>query len=249
MFTAEGGWTGALESYAYHQSRTRFNEGLGMHLPQAGAPEARNRGAQPALDDAKYNEIGARYNNPADPNRSYANTLGPARTRLNFHDDPAGPHQVGGDINVAPYRRLGGDSIFTEAAHPAPAAYQNQLQPASAVNVNDPAWYHNQANAMPNRFVGGRSNSTGLYMSSATMLFHAGRLTLTDTADVLAFVIADMVVSGEHSMPECMTTVVMAAGSSSGPSGHNDSMKIVVATSAEVIALRPVGSVVPSSPL
>ncbi len=66
---------------------------------------------------------------------------------------------------------------------------------------------------MPDRFVGGRSNSTGLYMSSATMLFHAGRLSIQDAADVLAFVIADMVVSGEHSMPECMTTVVMAAGS------------------------------------
>ena len=97
--------------------------------------------------------------------------------------------------------------------HPHPAPYQNQLQPASAVNVNDPAWYYQQANAAPDRFVGGRSNSTALYMSSATMLYHMGRLSLADAADVLAFVIADMVVSGEHSMPECMTTVVMAAGS------------------------------------
>ncbi|HEX8115516.1 MAG TPA: DUF4157 domain-containing protein, partial [Kofleriaceae bacterium] len=210
---ASGTWNGKLESYAYHQARTRINEGLGMHVAGAGAPEARNRGAQPPLDDATFNTVAQRHANPAAPERGYAQTLGPARTRLNFHDAPGGPHEVGWDINVAPYRRLGGDTIFQEAAHPAPTPYQNQLQPASTVNVNDPAWYYNQQNAMPHRFVGGRSNSTGLYMSSATMLFHAGRLSIQDAADVLAFVIADMVVSGEHSMPECMTTVVMAAGS------------------------------------
>jgi len=79
------------------------------------------------------------------------------------------------------------------------------------VNVEDPDWYHGQANNAPDRFVGGRSNSTLRYMAAATMLFHRGVLSLAQCKDVVAFVIADMVVSGEHSMPECMTTVVMAA--------------------------------------
>jgi hypothetical protein len=207
-------WQGALESYAYHQSRTRINEALGMHLPEAGAPEARNRGVNGNLDDATFALIGQRYNSAGDPERGYQRTLGPHRTRLNFHDDPNAPQQVGWDVSVAAYRRLGGDSIFNEAPHPHPAAYQNRLQPAAHVDVSNPAWYYNQANAMPGRFVGGRSNSTALYMSSATMLWYRGRLSAADVLDVLAFVIADMVVSGEHSMPECMTTVVMAAGSS-----------------------------------
>lgn len=51
-------------------------------------------------------------------------------------------------------------------------------------------------------------------MSAATMLLHEGRLSFDETSDVMAFAIADMVVSGEHSLPECMTSVVMAAGSS-----------------------------------
>ncbi len=203
-------WTATLESYAYHQSRTRINEGLGMHLPGAGQPAARNRAAGANLDDNTFDTVANRYEGDAgDVHRGYQNTLGPARTRLNVQDP-----QLGWDVSVAPYRRLGGDTIFNEAHHQNPAPYQNQLQPAHAVDVNNPAWYYDQANAMPNRFVGGRSNSTALYMSSATMLFHSGRLSLDDAADVLAFVIADMVVSGEHSMPECMTTVVMAAGNS-----------------------------------
>ena len=210
---AAGAWRGSLESYAFHQGRTRLNEGIGGHVPGAFDDEARNRGAGNPLNDATFNRVANRYSNPADPERGYARTLGPGRTRLNFHDADGGPHHVGWDTSVAPYRRLGGDTIFNEADHPTPGAYQNQLQPASTVNVNNNRWYHDQANRMPNRFVGGRSNSTALYMSSATMLHHQGRLSLAEAADVLAFVIADMVVSGEHSMPECMTTVVMAAGS------------------------------------
>ena len=208
-------WQGALESYSYHQSRTRINEGLGMHLPQGGQPAARNRGNGANLDDATFLQVANRYNHGnGDPERGFGRTLGPHRTRLNFHDDPNAAPQVGWDVSVAPYRRFGGDTIFNEAPHPLPAPYQNQLQPAANVNVNNAPWYYNQANAMPNRFVGGRSNSTALYMSSATMLWQEGRLAQPDVFDILAFVIADMVVSGEHSMPECMTSVVMAAGSS-----------------------------------
>jgi len=203
---AAGGWRGEIEDYAFYQSRTRINDGLGMNHPQWNNPAARNRGAQPPLDDARFDEVAERYERPMAPERGYGQTLGPERTSMNFND-------VGWDVRVAPYRRLGGDSIFREADHPHPAPYQNQLQPAGAVDVNQPDWYYNQANANPDRFVGGRSNSTALYMSSATMLYHSGRLSLADAGDVLAFVIADMVVSGEHSMPECMTTVVMAAGS------------------------------------
>ena len=198
------GWNGELQSWAYYQSRVRMNEAVGAEHGGNGA-QARNRGAAAPLDDAMHDTIANRYNNGGD--RSTRNTLGPQRTRLNFHDA-----EVGWDLEVAPYRRMGGDAIFQEAAHPMPGAYQNQLQPANGVNVTNPNWYYNQQNSMPNRFVGGRSNSTGLYMSSATMLFHQGRLTLADAKDVLAFVIADMVVSGEHSMVECMTTVVQAAG-------------------------------------
>jgi hypothetical protein len=211
---AAGNWTGRLESYAYHQARTRVNEGIGGHVNGARQEIARNRGPAVVLDDTIFQRVDSRYHSDnGDADRGYAQTLGPWRTRLNFRDEPMGDPEVGWDIEVAPYRRLGGDSIFTEAVHPPGGHYQNQLLPANQVNVNDPLWYYNQAASMPNRFVGGRSNSTALYMSSATMLYHANRLSLEDAKDVLAFVIADMVVSGEHSMPECMTTVVMAAGS------------------------------------
>lgn len=115
---------------------------------------------------------------------------------------------------MPPYRRLGGDALFTEAAHPEPAPYNANLPVPGSIDVNDPNWYYDVTNAMPDRFVGGRSSSATLYMSAATMLVHENHLSLDDAKDVLAFGVADMVVSGEHSMPECMTPVVLAAHSS-----------------------------------
>lgn len=120
---------------------------------------------------------------------------------------------MGWDISVAQYRRLGGDSIFTEANHfnRDPAQYSNLIQPSTLVNVTNPNWYYDSQEHNPNRFVGGRSNSTLLYLKTASILFQQNHLNLDECLDVMAFVIADMVVSGEHSMPECMTSVVMAA--------------------------------------
>lgn len=204
---ASGAWTATYETFAYHQGLTRVNEGMGMHLPGAGAPEKRNRGRSLPVDDALFDQIRELYNNAVAPERGYAQTLGPTRTRLNFN-------QAGWDVNVQPYRRLGGDAMFTEAAHPAPEPYNGKLPPPSTVDVSDTNWYYELTNAMPDRFVGGRSSSAALYMSAATMLLHEDRLSFDETSDVMAFAIADMVVSGEHSLPECMTSVVMAAGSS-----------------------------------
>ena len=157
--TVVPGWTGQLESFAYHQSRTRIDEGLGANHPHARDNRSRNRAdADVPLNNARFNEVEDRYDNPMNPDRDYQHTLGPQRTRLNVHDAPDS-HEVGFDINVGHYRRLGGDAIFGEAPHPAPQPYQNQLQPANAVDVNHPDWYYDQANQMPDRFVGGRSNS------------------------------------------------------------------------------------------
>lgn len=204
---ASGAWTATFETFAYHQGLTRVNEGVGMHLPGAGAPEKRNRGKSLPVDDALFDQIRELYTNVEAPERGYAQTLGPTRTRLNFN-------QAGWDVNVQPYRRLGGAAMFTEAAHPAPEPYRCELPPPATVDVNDTNWYYDLTNAMPDRFVGGRSSSAALYMSAVTMLLHEGRLSFDETSDVMAFAIADMVVSGEHSLPECMTSVVMAAGSS-----------------------------------
>ncbi|TDU84454.1 hypothetical protein EV138_6925 [Kribbella voronezhensis] len=204
---AGGAWAARLETFAYHQGLTRVNEGVGMHLPGAGAPEKRNRGPSLPVDDALFEQIRERYTNPEAPERGYGQTLGPTRTRLNFGE-------AGWDVDVQPYRRLGGDAMFTEAEHPAPAPYDGTLPPPSSVDVSDTNWYYNLTNAMPGRFVGGRSSSAALYLSAATMLLHEDRLSLDDCSDLMAFTIADMVVSGEHSLPECMTSVVMAAGSS-----------------------------------
>lgn len=204
---ASGAWTASLETFAYHQGRTRVNEGVGMHLPGAGAPEMRNRGKSLAVDDALFEQIRDLYSNAEAPERGYGQTLGPARTRLNFNE-------AGWDVNVPPYRRLGGDAMFTEAAHPTPEQYSGKLPAPSTVDVSNIDWYYNLSNARPNRFVGGRSSSSASYMSAATMLFHEGRLSFEQTSDVMAFAVADMVVSGEHSLPECMTSIVMAAGSS-----------------------------------
>jgi len=204
---ANGAWTATLETFAYHQGLTRLNEGVGMHVPGAGAPENRNRGPSLPVDDALFEQIRQLYTNPEAPERGYARTLGPTRTRLNFAE-------AGWDVTVQPYRRLGGDAMFNEAAHPTPEPYDGKLPTPSTVDVSDPQWYYRLTNAMPDRFVGGRSSSAALYMSAATMLLHEDRLSFDETSDVMAFAIADMVVSGEHSLPECMTSVVMAAGSS-----------------------------------
>jgi hypothetical protein len=203
---ASGAWTASYETFAYHQGRTRVNEGVGMHLPGAGAPEKRNRGPILPVDDALFEKIRDLYTNAEDPERGYGRTVGPTRTRLNLH-------QAGWDVDVQAYRRLGGDAMFTEAAHPAPDPYDGQLPPPSEVDVSDTNWYYDLTNAMPDRFVGGRSSSSALYLSAATMLLHEGRLSQDEASDLMAFVVADMVVSGEHSLPECMTSVVMAAGS------------------------------------
>ncbi len=202
-----GAWNASFETFGYHQGRTRVNEGVGMDVPGAGTPEARNRGPRLAVDDVLFERIRDLYTNVEDPERGYARTLGPTRTRLNFNE-------AGWDVNVPPYRRLGGDAMFTEAAHPEPAPYDANLPVPGTVDVSDPHWYYDVTNAMPDRFVGGRSSSSTLYMTAATMLVHEDRLSLDEAKDLMAFAVADMVASGEHSMPECMTPVVLAASSS-----------------------------------
>ncbi|TDD44737.1 hypothetical protein E1263_40130, partial [Kribbella antibiotica] len=202
----DGDWTASFETFAYHQGRTRVNEGVGMQVRGAGTPEARNRGPSLAVDDVLFERIRDLYTNAEAPERGYAQTLGPTRTRLNFRE-------AGWDVNVPPYRRLGGDAMFTEAAHPEPAPYSADLPAPATVDVSDPKWYRELTNAQPDRFVGGRSSSAALYMTAATMLIQEDRLAVDEAQDLMAFAVADMVASGEHSMPECMTSVVMAAGS------------------------------------
>ncbi|MFC9693448.1 hypothetical protein ACFTSF_33165 [Kribbella sp. NPDC056951] len=202
-----GDWNASFETFGYHQGRTRVNEGVGMQVAGAGTPEARNRGPRLAVDDVLFERIRDTYNNVEDPERGYARTLGPTRTRLNFNE-------AGWDVNVPPYRRLGGDAMFTEAEHPEPAPYDANLPVPGTVDVSNPNWYYDATNSMPDRFVGGRSSSSTLYMTAATMLVHEDRLELDEAKDLMAFAVADMVASGEHSMPECMTPVVLAAGSS-----------------------------------
>ncbi|MFK4089612.1 hypothetical protein ACI2LF_36195 [Kribbella sp. NPDC020789] len=205
--TVEGDWSGSFETYAYHQGRTRVQEGVGMEVPGAGRPENRNRGPSRAVDDKLFAEIRERYSNVEAPEQGYAQTLGPTRTRLNFRE-------AGWDVHVPPYRRLGGDAMFTEAEHPSRAPYKPDLPVPGSVDVSDPGWYRELTNSMPDRFVGGRSSSVPLYMSAATMLMHEGRLSQEASQDAVAFAVADMVASGEHSMPECMVSAVMGAGSS-----------------------------------
>ncbi|MET7283632.1 hypothetical protein ABZS29_35720 [Kribbella sp. NPDC005582] len=202
-----GAWSGSFETFGYHQGRTRVNEGAGMHVPGGGTPEARNRGPSLAVDDVLFERIRDLYTNVEDPEQGYARTLGPTRTRLNFNE-------AGWEVRVPPYRRLGGDAMFTEAGHPERAPYNPNLPTPDSVDVSNPSWYRDITNALPDRFVGGRSSSATLYMTAATMLVHEEHLSLDDAKDVMAFGVADMVVSGEHSMPECMTPVVLAAHSS-----------------------------------
>ncbi|MCX4910487.1 DUF4157 domain-containing protein [Streptomyces sp. NBC_00878] len=170
-----------------------------------GGTADRNRGTPPALDVTMTNTVRGRYQDPQ-AEQSYEHTLGPWRNRLNIGD-------LGWDIAVEAYRRLGGDSIFTEAPHPDRdrAKYSPDIQPPAAVDLANYRWYTEAQNDNPDRFVGGRSNSTLNYMQTSSWLFQNGRLTRDECLDLMAFVIADMVVSGEHSMQERMTTVLMVA--------------------------------------
>ncbi|MFI5734848.1 hypothetical protein ACIA49_32345 [Kribbella sp. NPDC051587] len=204
--SAGSDWKATFETFAYHQGYTRVNEGVGMHVPGAGRPENRNRGPSRAVNDELFDQIRTVYNNVEAPEQGYARTLGPTRTRLNFHE-------AGWDLHVPPHRRLGGDAMFTEAEHPDPAPYKPDLPVAATIDVSDPGWYHELTNSTPDRFVGGRSSSAALYLSAATMLVQEDRLSTDEAQDLMAFAVADMVASGEHSMPECMISVVMAADS------------------------------------
>lgn len=207
------GWSGKLEASHFYNAVTVAEDSLGVRYGAYGHP-ARNRGAGEDLNDATATELRDRYaNNPNGINGAnhlaLQNSLGPSRNRLNIQE-------LGWGISVAQYRRLGGDLIFNEAHHPNrdPNQYSNLIQPAANVDITNGSWFHDSQEHNPDRFVGGRSNSTFLYLKTASILYQRGDISLADAMDVMAFVIADMVVSGEHSMPECMSTVVMAAENS-----------------------------------
>ena len=200
---ATGSWSAEADTMAFYQAVVLPEDALGLRGQNATTD--RNRTAvPPMLDDTMMSTVRGRHtaNNPLD----YEHSLGPARNPLNVAE-------LGWDVSVAPYRRLGGDSIFLEAPHAGrdPQQYSNRIQPPGAVNVTQPDWYNRAQEHNADRFVGGRSNSTLNYMQTASRLFQDGRLTVAECLDVAAFVIADMVVSGEHSMQECMTTVAMVA--------------------------------------
>ncbi|GAA2628223.1 hypothetical protein GCM10010307_17910 [Streptomyces vastus] len=183
----------------------------------------RNRGTPRALDQTMAETVRGRYQD-AKAEQSYEHTLGPWRNRLNIED-------LGWDIAVAAYRRLGGDTIFNEALHPTRnrGNYSPDIQPPGEVDLRNYWWYTQAQKDNPDRFVGGRSNSTLNYMQTSSWLFQNGMLTKDECLDLMAFVIADMVVSGEHSMQECMTTVLMVAPYSP-PWDEADSLLIDKAT-------------------
>ncbi|MCG8384540.1 MAG: hypothetical protein MJA30_03290 [Cytophagales bacterium] len=163
----------------------------------------RNRGEGPKMDANLISELEERKRQSG-PNLK--NSLGPYRNLLNIED-------LNWGIKVATYRRLGGDLLFNEAPQSRRdrEKYHSYLPAVDEVNVTDSFWYYELQRHMSDRFVGGRSNSTLGYLQSASLLYMIGEITLADARDVMAFVIADMVVSGEHSMPECMMTVVRVA--------------------------------------
>jgi len=219
--TIRGSWTGEIESNAVHQATTRIDEAIGQHIDRGGAStRLRNRKNQ-KLNDEMFERVHRRLDKNPPLSRdavdsdqaqlSYRDSLGPRRNPLNFHDDK----QVGWDVWVAPYRRLGADTIFKEDLQSHSARYDSRiLSPKDVDVVGNGSWYRDRQRYMEGRFVGGRSNSTSGYMGSVTFLRAQGKLTEAEAQDVMAFIVADMVVSGEHSMPECMTTVVMAASAS-----------------------------------
>ncbi len=193
--------TALIEGDVYYQSVTLLNDRM---------IGSRNRTNTAKYDDALVDRIRAQYENPPVPGqperlaREYS--LGPNRNRMNFE-------QVGLDLKVAPYRRLGGDILFTEKnpGSKDERKYNSLINIKPDVEGHRDDWYDLEQATKANRFVGGRSNSTLAYMQTVTMLYLAGKgLSIEDCKEVMAFVIADMVVSGEHSMPECMTTVLVA---------------------------------------
>jgi Domain of unknown function (DUF4157) len=225
-----GGWSAELNSTVFYQAVVLPEDALGLR--RQNTTTERNRGAVPrALDDALMTDIVNRYT--ANTPISYANALGPARNPLNIQD-------LGWNIVAASYRRLGGDSIFTEADHPNRdrRQYSNRIQPPGAVDVTNSSWYYASQEHNADRFVGGRSNSTLNYLQTASMLYQLNDLTLEECLDVAAFVIADMVVSGEHSMPECMTTVAMVAPASPPWSQHRANLTIAQPTETLALWLR-----------
>lgn len=191
----------SIESDIYYQSVTLLNDRM---------IGSRNRISTAKYDDALVDRIRVQYETPPAPGqpirlaREYS--LGPNRNRMNFE-------QAGLDLKVAPYRRLGGDTLFTEKnpGSKDERRYNSRINIEPDIEGHRDDWYDLEQDTKANRFVGGRSNSTLAYMQTVTMLYLAGEgLTKEDCKEVMAFVIADMVVSGEHSMPECMTTVLVA---------------------------------------
>lgn len=191
-----GNVTAHVVSQKYYQSMIVPGDYLGEAM---GAKE-RNRGPQVLLDDNTFETLQDRMDN-----RGLDTALGPWRG-----NDTWDGSQLDFNVDIAEYRRLGGDVIFQEAQHNNRLAYNPQIGPSSEAETTNPDWYYQRSRSMEGRFVGGRSNSTLGYMSTGTVLYHDNLLNLAQAKDILAFVIADMVVSGEHSLPECITTVVQA---------------------------------------
>jgi hypothetical protein len=192
----------AVVTQNFYQVRVVPEDHLGLHVAGGDTQRARNRDPQPALNDARFQLLQTRMNNLNTPLKS---AMGPWRAGNTWNGE-----QLGLNVKIAEYRRLGGDIAFQEAPHALAAPYNPSLASSGNTDVTNPDWYFNTQAAMAGRFVGGRSNSTLGYMSTGTLLFHQGLLTMEQAKDILAFVIADMVVSGEHSMPECMVTVLQA---------------------------------------
>ncbi|MEQ9405973.1 MAG: DUF4157 domain-containing protein [Cyclobacteriaceae bacterium] len=205
-FATAGGHTinitlnGRVVSEKYYQVAVAPTELLGIAVPGNDAKK-RNRGPQVPLDDHTFTTLQNRMTGA----HSLSTALGPYRGA-----DTWDGKQLGLDVKIADYRRLGGDIVFQEAQHPHPLAYHHEIQSPQNVDMRDANWYHESQRSMQGRFVGGRSNSTLGYMTTGTLLYHEHLLSMNEAKDILAFAVADMVVSGEHSMPECITTVIHA---------------------------------------
>ena len=174
------------------------------HYGEKDMPVIRNRddNYQPGLDDTTLGEIRARTQSV--DHLEYL--LGPHQNGLNIRE-------LGWPIFVSFHRRFGGDILFKEAFQPfqEPSGYTNLIPPGKDVNTKDPYWYYDLQRDSPGRFVAGRSNSTLNYIQTVTLLWSMGKITIQEAMDVIAFIVADMVVTGNHSMPECMMTVIRVA--------------------------------------
>lgn len=200
--TAINGEDSRIVDRIWYESVILAEDALGFYYQNDNA-RGRNRGLSPQLNDDMVKSIRERIGDGSSP-RDMIRTLGPWHSWLNIQE-------LGWDIAVAPYRRLGGDAIFREADHLArdPGKYSPVIH--TDVDVKNPDWYYNEQKDNPIRFVGGRSNSTLGYLKSAAVLYHMGKLSFEECKDIIAFVVADMAVSGEHGMNECMTTVAITA--------------------------------------